>query len=94
MGGNIEFFEFADGIQSLVAPFLNVRCVLVESEFIVQSESKVFKAVNCFYCVIVDDSGGLGRWVTYSYFFCFGYIEMEEVMCAPLGEVGDSVVVI
>ena len=61
MGGNIESFEFADGIQSLVAPFLNVRCVLVESEFIVQSESKVFKAVNCFYCVIVDDSGGAGE---------------------------------
>ena len=60
MGCNIESFKFTVGIQSLMAPFFNVRCVLVEREFIVYCESEVFKAVNCFYCVVVDESGGLG----------------------------------
>ena len=35
MGWNIESFKFTVGIQSLMAPFFNVRCVLVEREFIV-----------------------------------------------------------
>ena len=48
MGCNIESFKFTDGIKSLMAPFLNVRCVLVEREFIVYCESGIFNAVNCF----------------------------------------------
>lgn len=41
-----------------MAPFLNVAGVLVKGELIVhnvQCYSKVFKIVNCFYGLVIDD---------------------------------------
>ena len=76
-----------------MAPFLNVRCVLVEREFIVYCESEVFEAVNRFYCVAFERVGGWDDGVPIVISFALDKL-MQVVTCAPFREVCDSVVVI
>ena len=57
MRGNGEGSKFTDGRESLLAALMDVGGVVIEAQFIVQGESKVFVALYHLYCFIIDKGG-------------------------------------